>query len=192
MKRLMSLSKPFDLSDLEQHKQKYIELKGKRDKELTDQRERILLEIEEKNKYDQVSRSKYNLINRDAALERYQKERLDNVEKFRVKEEERRKMSERVNNYSRYVKEMYFPKVSKAKHDELEEIISKLKLNLSNDNLPRSSPHGMKKSNSILKLREIKSSLVTPSRSGGKNHSALKTLDKYAVAVKSILEKNED
>lgn len=108
-------------------------------------------------------------------------------------------MSERVNNYSRYVKEMYFPKVSQAKHDEIENIISKLKLNLSNDNLRdnQDSPDGrhgsIRKSNSILKLREIKSSLNTPnSRGGGKAASALKTLDKYAVAVKSILEKNNE
>jgi len=99
-------------------------------------------------------------------------------------------MSERVNNYSRYVKEMYFPKVSKAKNDEIEDIISKLKINLSTDNIPKSSPDGLKKSSSIMKLREIKSSLVTPSRS--KHGSAVKTLDKYAVAVKSILEKRNE
>lgn len=49
----------------------------------------------------------------------------------------------------------------------------------------------MKKSSSISKLREIKSSLNTPSRALGKNASVLKTLDKYAVAVKSILEREE-
>jgi hypothetical protein len=96
-------------------------------------------------------------------------------------------MSERVNNYSRYVKEMYFPKVSKEKHDEIEDIISKLKINLSNENLH--SP-GMKKSSSIIKLREVKSSLNTPHVRTSKNYSALKTMDKYASAVKSILEKN--
>ena len=41
------------------------------------------------------------------------------IESDKVKEHERKKMSERVNNYSRYVKEMYFPKVSQAKNDEL-------------------------------------------------------------------------
>lgn len=42
-------------------------------------------------------------------------------------------------------------------------------------------------------MRDLKSSLLTPGRLGNsKNASALKTLDKYAVAVKSILEKNED
>ena len=98
-------------------------------------------------------------------------------------------MSERVNNYSRYVKEMYYPKTSQAKHDEIENIISKLKINMSNDSLSaRGSPDGIRKSNSILKLREVKSSLATPTYRSGKNSSALKTLDKYAVAVKSILE----
>ena len=68
-------------------------------------------------------------------------------------------MSERVNNYSRYVKEMYYPKVSQAKTDEIDGIISRLKLDLSSDNLPRSSPGKPSKNNSILRLREIKSSL---------------------------------
>jgi len=86
-------------------------------------------------------------------------------------------MSERVSNYSRYVKEMYFPKVSKAKNDELDGIISRLKIDLSSDNL-KGTPGKLSKNNSILKLREIKSSLQTPSRSG-KNSSVLKTLDKY-------------
>lgn len=133
---------------------------------------------------------KYNLSNREAALDRYHKERLDEIEKDRVRDEGRRKMSERVNNYSRYVKEMYFPKVSQAKHDEIEGIISKLKLNMSNDSLPRLSPDGMRKNNSIIKLREIKSSLNTPSR--GKNGQALKTLDKYAHAVNSIMERENE
>jgi hypothetical protein len=102
-------------------------------------------------------------------------------------------MSERVTNYSRYVKEMYYPKVvNKDKSDEIESIISKLKINLSNDNLmDSSSPVGLRKSSSIIKLREVKSQLATPSRSG-KNRSALKTLDKYAAAVKTILEKNNE
>ena len=100
-------------------------------------------------------------------------------------------MSERVNNYSRYVKEMYYPKVSKEKHDEIENIISKLKINLSNDNLSDVTSPGMRQNNSIIKLREVKSSLNSPSRSG-KSRSALKTLDKYAAAVQSILEKKEE
>lgn len=64
---------------------------------------------------------------------------------------------------------------------------------MSNDNLDiKSSPNSIRKNSSIIKLREIKSSLATPSRSGNKNATALKTLDKYAVAVKSILEKNNE
>jgi hypothetical protein len=95
-------------------------------------------------------------------------------------------MSERVNNYSRYVKEMYYPKVSKEKHDEIETIISKLKINLSSEDLKDVTSPGIKKVNSIIKLREVKSSLNSPK---GKSRSALKTLDKYAAAVHSILEK---
>ena len=48
----------------------------------------------------------------------------------------------------------------------------------------------MSKSNSISRLRDIKSSLNTPGRSN--NGSALKSLDKYAVAVKSIMERNNE
>lgn len=193
LKRLRSLSKPIDLSDLETHKQRYYEHKEKKDKELTEQREKFLMEIENKNKMDQISRSKYNLMNREAALERYHQERAINIEKDKIKEQEKRKMSERVNNYSRYVKEMYFPKVSQAKHDEIEGIISKLKINLSDENISKSTPGDLKKSSSIQKLKDLKNSLMTPGRFGNsKNNSALKTLDKYAVAVKSILEKNED
>ena len=87
---------------------------------------------------------------------------------------------------------MYFPKVSKEKNNEIEDIISKLKINLSNDSLTKASPDGgMRKSSSMIKLREVKSQLATPMRNS-KNHSALKSLDKYAHAVKSILEKEED
>ena len=100
-------------------------------------------------------------------------------------------MSERVHNYSRYVKEMYFPKVSKEKNDEIEDIISKLKINLSSESLTKGSPDGMRKSSSMIKLREVKSQLATPMRNS-KNHSALKSLDKYAHAVKSIMEREED
>lgn len=67
-------------------------------------------------------------------------------------------MTERVTNYSKYVKEMYFPKVTKAKNDEIDGIISKLKLNLSEENLkmPRSERGGsIPKNPSILRLREI-------------------------------------
>ena len=66
-------------------------------------------------------------------------------------------MTERVTNYSKYVKEMYFPKVTKAKNDEIDGIISKLKLNLSDENLRHSSPSdkSIRKNSSILKLREV-------------------------------------
>lgn len=104
-------------------------------------------------------------------------------------------MTERVTNYSKYVKEMYFPKVSKAKNDEIDGIISKLKLNLSDENLGgKLSPADLKKNSSILKLREVQSQLNTPSRalSSAKHGNAVKTLDKYAHAVKSILEKNDE
>ncbi len=100
-------------------------------------------------------------------------------------------MSERVSNYSRYVKEMYLPKVSKAKNEEIDGIISRLKIDLSSDNL-KGTPGKLSKNNSIIKLREIKSSLQTPARSGGKNAIVLKTLDKYQAAVNSIMEKNDD
>jgi hypothetical protein len=123
-------------------------------------------------------------------LDRYVKEQKETVEKEKIKEESRRKMTERVHNYSRYVKEMYFPKVSKEKNDEIEDIISKLKINLSNDSL-RGSPEGMRKSSSMIKLREVKSQLATPMRNS-KNHSALKSLDKYAHAVKSIIERDDE
>lgn len=127
-------------------------------------------------------------MNRQAALDRFIKEQQEVTEKEKQREEGRKKMSERVNNYSRYVKEMYFPKVSKEKHDEIEDIISKLKINLSNDNLHKDVPGGMKKSSSIVKLRELKSTLNTPNVRTSKNYSAIKSLDKYASAVKSILE----
>ena len=134
-----------------------------------------------------------SLNTRQEALERYHKERIDNIERFRVKEEEKRKHTERISNYSRYVKEMYFPKVSKAKHDEIEDILSKLKINMSSEDLHSARSPGMKKNNSILKLRDIKSSLATPSRTGRRQSSkALRTLDKYAVAVNSILERNNE
>lgn len=193
LKHLRSLSKPIDNSELEMHKQKYLELKEAKDREKTDKRERILLEIEEKNRSDQEQRSKYNLVNRQAALDRYNEERSNQIESDKLKEQEKHKMSERVNNYSRYVKEMYFPKASKAKNDEIDGIISRLKIDLSHDSLPKSSPGKLSSNNSILKLREIKSSLNSPSRSGhGKNaHSALKTLDKYSMAVRSIMENKE-
>jgi hypothetical protein len=130
-------------------------------------------------------------MNRQAALDRYVKEQREVAEKEKIKDEARKKMSERVHNYSRYVKEMYFPKVSKEKNDEIEDIISKLKINLSNESLAKGSPDGLRKSSSMIKLREVKSQLATPMRSS-KNHSALKSLDKYAHAVKSILEREEN
>ena len=74
LRRLRSLQKPVDLSELAQHKQQYLENKEKKDRELTDKREKILLEIEEKNKTDKGSRQKYNLLNRQEAIERYVKE----------------------------------------------------------------------------------------------------------------------
>jgi hypothetical protein len=53
---------------------------------------------------------------------------------------------------------MYFPKVSKEKNDEIEDIISKLKINLSSESLTaKNSPDGMRKSSSMIKLREVKS-----------------------------------
>jgi hypothetical protein len=53
LKRLRSLSKPLDMNEIEQHKQRYLEKKVQKDRELTDRREKILLEIEDKNKFDQ-------------------------------------------------------------------------------------------------------------------------------------------
>lgn len=50
LKRLRSMSRPIDLTELETHKLKYFDLKERKDKELTDKREKILLEIEDKNK----------------------------------------------------------------------------------------------------------------------------------------------
>ena len=91
-------------------------------------------------------------------MDRYVQEQKEVSEKVKIKEEQRKKMSERVHNYSRYVKEMYFPKVSKEKNDEIEDIISKLKINLSSENLTvKNSPDGMRKSSSMIKLREVKS-----------------------------------
>lgn len=58
------MSKPIDNSELEMHKQKYIELKEHMDREKTDKREKVLHEIDEKNKVDSELRSKYNLSNR--------------------------------------------------------------------------------------------------------------------------------
>ena len=150
-----------------------------------------MLEIEDKNRNDHQLRSKYNLVGRQAALDRFFKEREEVLQKEKIKEEDRKKMSERVTNYSRYVKEMYYPKVSKEKHDEIENIISKLKINLSSEDLKDATSPGLRKTSSIIKLREIKSSLNSPKRSG-KSRSALKTLDKYAAAVQSILEKKEE
>ena len=63
-----------------------MEVLEKKDREKTDKRERILLEIEDKNKIDHEHRSKYNLSNRQAALDRYNKEREDAIEKERVKD----------------------------------------------------------------------------------------------------------
>lgn len=71
LKRLRSMSKPLDITELETHKQKYLEAKEQKDREKTDKRERILHEIDEKNKMDQEGRAKYNLANRQAALDRY-------------------------------------------------------------------------------------------------------------------------
>jgi hypothetical protein len=85
---------------------------------------------------------------------------------------------------------MYYPKVSKEKHDEIENIMSKLKINLSSEDLKDVTSPGIRKTNSIIKLREVKSSLNSPAK--GKSRSALKTLDKYAAAVQSILEKKEE
>jgi hypothetical protein len=48
---------------------------------------------------------------------------------------------------------MYYPKVSKEKHDEIENIISKLKINLSSEDLKDVTSPDMKKVNSIIKLR---------------------------------------
>ena len=91
-------------------------------------------------------------------MDRYSQQQKEVSDKEKIKEEQRKKMSERVHNYSRYVKEMYFPKVSKEKNDEIEDIISKLKINLSSDNLTaKNSPDGMRKSSSMIKLREVKS-----------------------------------
>jgi hypothetical protein len=67
-------------------------------------------------------------------------------------------MTERVTNYSKYVKEMYFPKVTRAKNDEIDGIISNLKLNLSEENLSKvKSERGssVPKNLSMIKLREI-------------------------------------
>lgn len=57
----------------------------------------------------------------------YEKEQEEKEELERLKEEEKRKIQERVQNYSKYVKEMYWPKVSKTKQDELDEIRARLK-----------------------------------------------------------------
>jgi hypothetical protein len=45
LKRLRSLSKPIDMTHLDNHKQKYFEAKEKKEKELYDKREKFLLEI---------------------------------------------------------------------------------------------------------------------------------------------------
>jgi hypothetical protein len=75
LKRLRSLSKPIDLTEIAEHKNKYYEAKMKKDKELNERREKILLEIQDKNRMDEEIKSKYTLINRDAALQRFHEER---------------------------------------------------------------------------------------------------------------------
>lgn len=65
LKRIRSLiSKPIDMTEMAQHRQKHFEAKSQKDRELTDRREKILLEIDDKNKVDLQQRAKYNLLHR--------------------------------------------------------------------------------------------------------------------------------
>lgn len=45
----------------------------------------------------------------------YEKEKAKLEEQERLREEEKKSIQERKQNYSKYVKEMYWPKVSKVK-----------------------------------------------------------------------------
>ena len=58
----------------------------------------------------------------------YEREIKDKEEAEKIKEEEKRQIQDRVINYSKYVREMYYPKTStsKVKKDELEEIKERL------------------------------------------------------------------
>lgn len=48
-------------------------------------------------------------------------------EQERLREERRRKMQERMVNYSHYVREMYYPRASEVKKKELEDLKSHIK-----------------------------------------------------------------
>ena len=84
------------------------------------------MEIEEKVQIDEKRlRDKFyggGRISPPKALLLYEQERERKEEQEREKEELRKKMQERVHNYSHYVREMYFPKISQLKKDELENL----------------------------------------------------------------------
>jgi len=57
----------------------------------------------------------------------YEQEVQAKEEHDRLKEERKRKMQERMLNYSHYVREMYYPRASELKRKELEDLKSHIK-----------------------------------------------------------------
>lgn len=111
---------PLDYKTLQKHTKKYLVEKKLKEHELSRERSKMLSQTCEKAKNDISRIQRLNHTKSPPAMMMYEKEILLNEERERKKEEERKKIQERVHSYSRYVKEMYLPHISKEKQEELD------------------------------------------------------------------------
>ena len=79
------------------------------------------------------------------------RELLDNSKTEEEQDDKRKKAMERVNSYSKYVKEMYWPKVSEQKRAELEQVKESAK----SQNVRRSLANDRLKPLSNSKIRKL-------------------------------------
>lgn len=103
--------KPISVKELDKHKVRYLEAKRLKELQLYKDRQRIQEQVEDKVREDETRLDKYKMngMKTPKVMIQYEKEIQEKLEKERLKEEKRRKIQERVQNYSHYVREMYYP-----------------------------------------------------------------------------------
>lgn len=112
LEELRSFYKPLDKKELTEHAQKYEHLKSTKLEEI--RRSRELTVVEQRN---HVKGLRYKP---STGVRELDSQKVKMEEETLV--EEKKKLVDKVNNYAKYVKEMYWPKVSESKVMELQQI----------------------------------------------------------------------
>eukprot|EP00347_Sterkiella_histriomuscorum_P008518 403344795 len=118
LKQLRSFYKPVNELGIDKHKKNYEIQRKQMENEIRKQRD-----LQSKSIREHVAQLRYKPHLNDFKDEEIQRQ-MEEQEKVK---EEKKRIQEKVGNYAKYVKEMYWPKVSETKRNELMLIKSNLK-----------------------------------------------------------------